>query len=128
MVLRSLRGDRAFQRLRKGRPGRGRLVAVRWMPLSSPPPVRPNAKERPSKLEPSPPYKAEVRVGIVVSKKVGKAVVRNKVRRRLREILRRMHLPSCELVVVAQPEAAGASFAELLRDLTQALKKAGLVQ
>ncbi|ADH63429.1 ribonuclease P protein component [Allomeiothermus silvanus DSM 9946] len=98
------------------------------MPLSSPPPVRPNAKERPSKLEPSPPYKAEVRVGIVVSKKVGKAVVRNKVRRRLREILRRMHLPSCELVVVAQPEAAGASFAELLRDLTQALKKAGLVQ
>lgn len=98
------------------------------MPLSSPPPVRPNAKERPSKLELSPPYKAEVRVGIVVSKKVGKAVVRNKVRRRLREILRRMHLPSCELVVVAQPEAAGASFAELLRDLTQALKKAGLVQ
>lgn len=98
------------------------------MPLSSPPPVRPNAKERSSKLEPSPPYKAEVRVGIVVSKKVGKAVVHNKVRRRLREILRRMHLPSCELVVVAQPEAAGASFAELLRDLTQALKKAGLVQ
>jgi ribonuclease P protein component len=39
-----------------------------------------------------------------------------------------MHLPPCELVVVAQPEAASASFAELFRDLTQALKKAGLVQ
>lgn len=76
-------------------------------------------------LEPS---THEVRVGIVVSKKVGKAVVRNKVRRRLREILRRTHLPPCELVVVAQPEAANASYAELLRDLTQALKKAGLVQ
>ncbi|MER3481482.1 MAG: ribonuclease P protein component [Meiothermus sp.] len=116
MGLRSLRGDRAFQRLRKGRPGRGRLVAVRWMPPS------------PARHRPERPGEAEVRVGIVVSKKVGKAVVRNKVRRRLREILRRMHLPPCELVVVAQPEAAGASFAELLRDLTQALKKAGLVQ
>ncbi|HEU4740015.1 MAG TPA: ribonuclease P protein component [Meiothermus sp.] len=101
------------------------------MPLTSPSPARPGPKERPPKLELSLPGRHaphEVRAGIVVSKKVGKAVVRNKVRRRLREILRRMHLPPCELVVVAQPEAASASFAELFRDLTQALKKAGLVQ
>lgn len=106
-VLVSLKGDRAFQRLRKGKPGRSRLVNVRWLPLRA-------AKH--------------VQVGLVVSKKVGKAVVRNKVRRRLREILRRMHLPPCELVVVAQPDAAGAEYAELWKDLSYALMKSGLIQ
>ncbi len=69
----------------------------------------------------------EVRVGIVVSKKVGKAVVRNKVKRRLRELVRRSHLPPAEIMIIAQPEAAGASFQELARDLTQVMVKAGLI-
>ncbi|WP_236682797.1 ribonuclease P protein component [Thermus filiformis] len=101
----SLKGDRAFQRLKKGRSGRGRLVLVRWLPRQE-----------------------GVAVGIVVSKKVGKAVVRNKVRRRIREILRRLHLPPADLLVIAQPEAKDAGFAELARDLFLALKKSGLVQ
>lgn len=71
---------------------------------------------------------SELRVGIVVSKKVGKAVVRNRVKRRLREILRRLHLPRAHLLLVATPEAREASFAELFQDLTRALKKSGLVQ
>ncbi|AAS80425.1 ribonuclease P protein subunit [Thermus thermophilus HB27] len=102
--LLSLKGDRAFQRLRKGRAGRGRYVSVKWLPA------------------------AELRVGIVVSKKVGKAVVRNKVKRRLREILRRLHLPQAHLLVVASPEAREADFAELFRDVVRALRKSGLVQ
>ncbi len=69
----------------------------------------------------------EVRVGIVVSKKVGKAVVRNKVKRRLRELVRRTHLPPAELMIVARPEAAEASFDELARDLYRALKQSGLL-
>lgn len=109
MPFSSLKGEKAFQRIRAGKPGRGNLVSVRWFPL------------RPSVRNP-------VRLGIVVSKKVGKAVVRNKVRRRLREMLRRMYLPPCEAVIVAQPEAAAATYAELLRDLSHALKKSGLVQ
>ncbi|WP_347240821.1 ribonuclease P protein component [Thermus sp.] len=102
--LLSLKGDRAFQRLRKGKAGRGRYVSAKWLPAP------------------------ELRVGIVVSKKVGKAVVRNKVKRRLREILRRLHLPKAHLLLVATPEAREAGFAELFQDVVRALRKSGLVQ
>lgn len=45
---------------------------------------------------------------------MGSAVVRNRVRRRLREILRAAPLiPGHDIVVTAYPEAAGASFDEL---------------
>ncbi|WP_245969499.1 ribonuclease P protein component [Calidithermus roseus] len=104
--LESLKGEWAFARLKKGRAARGRLVSVRWLPNRTGP----------------------VKVGLVVSKKVGKAVVRNKIRRRMREILRHMLLPPCDLMVVAQPEAATAGYAELYRDLAFTLKKSGLIQ
>ncbi|WP_018465175.1 ribonuclease P protein component [Calidithermus timidus] len=104
--LESLKGEWAFARLKKGRAARGRLVSVRWLPNRTGP----------------------VKVGLVVSKKVGKAVLRNKIRRRMREILRHMLLPPCDLMVVAQPEAATAGYAELYRDLAFTLKKSGLIQ
>jgi len=66
-------------------------------------------------------------VGIVVSRKVGKAVTRNRVRRRIREILRRLHLPAADLMVIAKPEAAEADYATLARDLLRALDKSGLL-
>ncbi|MGH8163047.1 MAG: ribonuclease P protein component [Rhodanobacteraceae bacterium] len=56
------------------------------------------------------------RVGFVTSKRVGGAVVRNRVRRRLREIARRHQHEVRDgvwLVVVARPAAARASYAEL---------------
>ena len=60
------------------------------------------------------------RVGFVVSKAVGKAVVRNKVRRRLRSIARG-YLPSLPggslLVVRAHPQAATARQADLAAEL-----------
>lgn len=84
--------------------GRGRFLSVRWLPAS------------------------ELRVGIVVSKKVGKAVVRNRIKRRLREILRRLYLPKAHLLVIASPEAREATYAELFQDLIRALKKSGLIQ
>ena len=56
------------------------------------------------------------RVGITVSKKLGHAVVRNRTRRRLREIYR-LHedrfLPGCDIVVVARSRAVEAPFADL---------------
>ena len=80
----------------------------------------------------------QVLVGIVVSKKVGNAVTRNRVRRRLREaltaILRETPLAnhslhkgvaSFDLVVIARPSAANADYWQLKTALTQALKKAG---
>jgi ribonuclease P protein component len=60
------------------------------------------------------------KVGFVVSRAVGSAVVRNRVKRRLRELMRGRlaSLPSgCMLVLRAHPAAAGASQADLAADL-----------
>jgi ribonuclease P protein component len=60
------------------------------------------------------------KVGLVVSRAVGSAVVRNRVKRRLRELMRRRvaSLPGgCLLVLRAHPAAAGASQADLAADL-----------
>ena len=63
-------------------------------------------------------------VGLVVSKAVGGAVLRNQVKRRLRHLARQRltSLPgSAVLVVRALPPAATASSAELGADLDRAL-------
>jgi ribonuclease P protein component len=64
------------------------------------------------------------RVGFVVSRTVGNSVVRNRVKRRLRHLVRE-HLESLPgsavLVVRALPAAAAASTRELAADLTRCL-------
>lgn len=69
------------------------------------------------------------RVGFVVSKAVGNAVVRNRVKRRLRHLTRE-HLPalaelpgSAVLVVRALPGSAIASYPELDADLRRCLTR-----
>lgn len=72
---------------------------------------------RPEQLEPP-------RVGFVVSKAVGNAVVRNRVKRRLRHLARERvaSLPAGALVVVrASPPSAGAG--DLAGDLDRALAR-----
>jgi ribonuclease P protein component len=67
------------------------------------------------------------RAGFVVSKAVGNAVVRNKVRRRLRHLVRPLlaELPDgTTLVVRALPAAATATFSALSKDLEAALAAA----
>jgi ribonuclease P protein component len=66
------------------------------------------------------------RVGFVVSKAVGSAVVRNRVKRRLRHAAaaRISLLPDDSLLVVrAQPAAATASYQELVADLDRCLDR-----
>ncbi|NGO75926.1 ribonuclease P protein component [Streptomyces sp. YC504] len=66
------------------------------------------------------------RAGFVVSKAVGVAVVRNKVKRRLRHLVRERlsELPPGSLVVVrALPGAGDADHAQLARDLDAALAR-----
>ncbi|WP_370289307.1 ribonuclease P protein component [Nocardioides sp.] len=67
------------------------------------------------------------RAGFVVSKAVGVAVVRNRVKRRLRHLVReRQHLlpAGCRVVVRAQPAAAQAGSEELAADLDRCLSRA----
>jgi ribonuclease P protein component len=75
------------------------------------------------------PVRAEqsARAGFVVSRAVGGAVIRNRVRRQLRHLVgaRLADLPAgATLVVRALPPAAGRSFAELGADLDAALASA----
>jgi len=66
------------------------------------------------------------RVGLVVSKAVGSAVVRNRVKRRLRHAARARIslLPQDALLVVrALPAAAAASYEELTADLDRCLDR-----
>ncbi len=65
------------------------------------------------------------RVGFTVSKKVGNAVMRNFVKRRLRDILRRhkQAWSNRDLIVIAKPEAAGRDLAMLEADVLAALVK-----
>ncbi len=69
---------------------------------------------------------AEVRIGLIVSRAVGNAVVRTQVKRRLRHLLRDRVavLPQGSQVVVrALPSAAGAPSAELAGDLDRCLAR-----
>ena len=68
------------------------------------------------------------RLGTTVSRKVGGAVTRNRVRRRIKEIYRRWkgreELPALDLVVHAKPQAGGADFTRLSRELESHLRRA----
>ena len=74
--------------------------------------------------------KKQNRIGITVSTKLGKAVIRNRVRRRLREVYRlneEKFLPGWDIVVVARTKAVEADFADLTRGYLALAKKAGLL-
>lgn len=69
-------------------------------------------------------------VGFVVSKAVGPAVVRNRVKRRLRHLMRDRidQLPGGSRVVIrALPESARHSASSLASDLDTALRKSGVL-
>ena len=72
----------------------------------------------------------DVKVGFSVSAKVGNSVVRNRVRRYMREDFRieRPSLPGGKYIFIARTAAAQATHQELTRELHHLLRKAGLTQ
>ena len=71
------------------------------------------------------------RVGITVSKKLGHAVVRNRIRRRLREVYRLNEdkfLPGYDIVVVARSRCISASFQKLTGAYLALAEKAGILK
>ena len=73
------------------------------------------------------PEPAPTQVGFIVTRSVGGAVVRNRVRRRLRHLIRERleRLPlGTRVVVRVNPSAAGRSSGQLAADLDRALNRA----
>ena len=71
------------------------------------------------------------RVGITASKKLGHAVVRNRVRRRLREVYRlneELFAPGWDIVVVARSRCIDADFGKLTHAYLSLAKKAGVLK
>ncbi|MCC6737258.1 MAG: ribonuclease P protein component [Bauldia sp.] len=69
------------------------------------------------------------RFGFTVTRKIGNAVVRNRVRRRLKEAVRLIGRsaarPGTDYVLVGRPGALGRSFDRILADLAGALAELG---
>ena len=71
-----------------------------------------------------------LRLGLSVSKKVGNAVVRNTLRRKMREIFAMVAGEAggnMDLVISARPPAREAAFEELREEFDRALRKLGAV-
>ncbi|WP_030160329.1 MULTISPECIES: ribonuclease P protein component [unclassified Glycomyces] len=120
-----IRSSRDFgSALKRGRRAARGGVVVHWAPER-------HTESPPAQAAPATPSEAganrTARAGFVVSKAVGNAVVRNKVKRRLRHAAAAElpHWPAgTDVVVRATPRAAERDFAELRRDLTEAVQAA----
>ena len=108
---RRLKLSREFDRVRKeGSTVRGRLLTLGILPVEA---------------------EKSFRLGLITSRRVGGAVVRNQIRRRLREIVRRhQHALTCGVwfVVIARPAAAGANSGALEKEWLRLAGRAGLVR
>jgi ribonuclease P protein component len=74
------------------------------------------------------PRSGPTRLGITVTKKIGGAVERNRVKRRVREAFRRdphRLLEGHDLIVIAKPGATALASADVARELATAARRSG---
>ncbi len=104
-----LRASEDFKRLRRD----GRAYHHKWMTLS----VAHNGLDH-------------NRYGFITGKTLGKAVIRNRVRRLLREAVRDMHPrlhPGHDIVIIARRPLVGQLFADVKRIVGEQLRQTGIV-
>ncbi|HVX36681.1 MAG TPA: ribonuclease P protein component [Hyphomicrobium sp.] len=98
---------------------RPEFLAVRGGRRSSTPAFLIEARERPAAKNGGTP-----RFGFTITKKIGNAVTRNRIRRRLKAAFAATALqharPSCDYVIVARHAALDRPFATLLEDVARA--------
>ena len=73
----------------------------------------------------------EIRLGITVSKKLGHAVVRNRSRRRIREIYRlneALFTPGWDIVIVARSRTVDGNFSKMTEALLSLARKSGILR
>ena len=74
------------------------------------------------------------RCGISTSKKIGNAVVRNRMRRVVKEIVRSLetkiaaHAPQVDIIIIVRKPATTLSFPELEKSIQHVFKRAGLLE
>ena len=74
------------------------------------------------------PNRGNTRLGLTVSKKIGKAVVRNRIRRLIRESWRSFCVKEgFDVVIVARNAAANSNFASVNKSLSELLVKSELI-
>jgi ribonuclease P protein component len=68
-----------------------------------------------------------IRIGFTATKKLGNAVVRNRVKRRLRaaaaKLVPELGVSGCDYVFIGREQAYKGSFDDLIRDMKHALKR-----
>lgn len=124
---RRVRSPRDFQRIRRqGRRVSSALATLHYARQAQAQAMPPgDMAYRHSEAHPVP-----SRAGFSVSKRVGGAVVRNRVKRRMREIVRQMLAevaPGWDLVFVARAPAAEAEYEALAQDIAGLLRRAKLL-
>lgn len=70
------------------------------------------------------------RIGFSVSKKLGSAVIRNKIKRRLRAAIKPyLHLirPNIDIIFIARKKIKGIPFSDVEKNMVYLLKKSGLL-
>jgi ribonuclease P protein component len=73
----------------------------------------------------TPARSGQSRLGITVSRRVGDAVARNRIKRLVREFFRHNQTrirPAQDVIVIARPGADGATYTDVQRELEAALK------
>ena len=69
------------------------------------------------------------KIGFSVNNKIGKAVIRNKIKRRLREIIKPLipQIKNCNLILVAKPNITELDFQQLKNETINLLKKGKII-